>query len=363
MRRRQGKVNRWVIASLAIVAIFFYFLETRSRRSVRSKLYNVKLAGAQFAQDAFRVVRDYRLNVLQLPIDTVNDPNETGLIGVQYSPLTVGRSDLSDALTTTNPNFSAALVEMFTQARLKTGDTVAVNWDGTYPALNIQVLVVAKIMGLYPLIITTQSAGMWGANYPGYTWLDIERVLCDAGFWQFRTMIATLGGEGDDGRGLSPEGRDVLEDAARAANILVFVPDSLSQAVAKRQELFSRCRALVAIGQPVTNSGDPLLKLPSRVLTHRHIKSGSGLVAWFLDRGLPVIHIASPRRVAADYRLPIAPVPLPEIGKGRLFYERRYSLPLAIVLSVILMGLLFIVIRYNVEYYFGVKSEDEQEAV
>ncbi len=363
MRRRQGKVNRWVIAVLALIALLFYFLETRSRRLVRSRYYDVKLAASRLSQSAFQVVRDYRLNVLQLPIDTVNDPNETGLVGVQYSPLTAGRSDLSDALTTTNANFSAALVEMFQRARLKPGDTIAVNWDGTYPALNIQVLAVARTMGVYPLIVTAQSAGMWGANYPGYTWLDIERLLRDAGFWDFRSLLATPGGDGDDGRGLSPEGRQALESAAVRANIPLFVPDSIAQAVAKRQELFSRCRALVAIGQAVTNSGEPMLRLPSRVITDPHIRAGNGLVAWFLTRGLPVIHIASSRKVAVDYRLPVAPVPLPEVGRGRLFYEWRYSLPLAVVLSVVLIGLLFVVIRYDVESYFGVKGEEDQEAV
>ncbi len=38
--------------------------------------------------------------------------------------------------------------------------------------------------------------------------------------------------------------------------------------------------------------------------------------------------------VAVDYRLPVAPVPLPELGHGRLFFERRYSVPLAALFAV-----------------------------
>lgn len=363
MRRRRGKINRWVIFVLALIALLFYFIESRTKRTVPSRWYEIKVAAARLSAQAFEVIRSYRLNELHLPIDSVNDPNLTGLVGVQFSQITYGRSDLSDALTTTNPNFSAALVEMFYKAGVKAGDTVAINWDGTYPALNIQVLAVVKTLGLTPVIVTDQSAGMWGANYPGWTWLEIERVLRQAGIWEFATVLATRGGETDDGRGFSPEGRAILDSVAKSTGVPLFVPESLSEAVAKRAAIFERCRLLVAVGQASSNSGELLLRLPSRVITERLPKAGTGIVAEFLNRRLPVIHIASPRRVANEYRLPIAPVPLGEIGRGRLFYEARYSVPVALILALVLVGLLFLIVRYEVEYYFGVRAEDEGEAV
>lgn len=363
MRRRRGKINRWVIFVLALIALLFYFIESRTKRTVPSRWYETKIAAARLSAKAFEVVRNYRLNELHLPIDSVNDPNLTGLVGVQFSQITYGRTDLSDALTTTNPNFSAALIEMFYKAGAKAGDTIAINWDGTYPALNIQILAVAKTLGLIPVIVTDQSAGMWGANYPGWTWLEIEQVLRQAGLWDFSSVLATRGGETDDGRGFSPEGRMILDSVAKLTGVPLFVPESLSEAVAKRAAIFERCRLLVAVGQASSNSGDPLVRLPSRVITERIAKAGTGIVAEFLNRRLPVIHIGSPRRVASDYRLPIAPVPLGEIGKGRLFYEARYSVVGALLLAIVLFGLLFLVVRYEVEYYFGVRGEDDGEAV
>lgn len=363
MRRRQGKVNRWVITVLAIIALLFFFVESRSVHSVRSRLYEQKVNAAQLSAKAFEIVRNYRQNNLDFPIDSVNDPNGTGLIGLQFSKVTYGRSDLSDALTTTNPNFSAALIEMLYRAGIRSGDTVAVNWDGTYPACNIQVLAVAKTLGLVPVIVTAQSAGMWGANYQGFTWLEIEQILRDSGLWNFRSALATLGGEADDGMGISPEGRELLLNIAELLGVPIFIPESISEGVAKRMELFSRCKYLVAVGLPVTNSGDPMLRLPSRIFTDRHIRAGDGLVAQFLKNGRPVIHIAKPSRVALDYRLPVAPIPLPVVGKGRLYYERRYSVPLAIIFSLIIIILLFLIVRYDIEYYFGVKSQDQGNAV
>ncbi|MGQ9679115.1 MAG: poly-gamma-glutamate system protein [bacterium] len=364
MRRRRGKINRWVIFILALVAILFYFLETRTVRTVPSRLYSMKLDAARLSARALELVRNYRLNELHLPIDSINDPNLTGLVGVQFSQITYGRSDLSDALTSTNPNFSAALVEMFYKTGVKKGDTVAINWDGTYPALNIQILTVVKTLGLTPLIVSDQSSGMWGANYPGWTWLEIERVFREGGVWDFKSVLATRGGETDDGRGFSPEGRAILDSVARTTGVELFVPASLSEGVAKRAELFRRCRLLVAVGKASSNSGDPDVHLPSGVFTERyHRKVGNGIVAVFLSNRLPVIHIASPRRIASIYRLPIAPVPMGEIGKGRLFFERRYSVPRAIFFALALIGLLFFVVRYEVEYYLGVRSEEEGEAV
>jgi hypothetical protein len=82
------------------------------------------------------------------------------------------------------------------------------------------------------------------------------------------------------------------------------------------------------------------------------------------ERGVPVIHIGNPSQVAIDNHLPVAPVPLPEPGTGRLFFERRYSTVMAGAFALLLLGLLVMVVRYDVEWYFGVKEENgDKEAV
>jgi hypothetical protein len=83
-------------------------------------------------------------------------------------------------------------------------------------------------------------------------------------------------------------------------------------------------------------------------------------VRTLLEQGVPVVHIANPRRVAAAYRLPVAPVPLPELGRGRLFFERRYSVWLAGLFAAVLLALLWFVVRYDVESYLGVKRNQEE---
>jgi len=364
VRRRQGKVNRWALVGLALLALGALLVENRTLHARRTRWFELKWASAQLAQEALRTVTQFRAG-RNVPIDTVNDPNRTGLIGLQFSLLTYGRSDLSDALTTTNPNFSAALVEMVTRAGVRPGDTIGVSWDGTYPALNIQLLAVAQTMRLVPVIVTAQSAGMWGANYPGLSWLEMEKVLVNAGLWKYRSRLATLGGQADGGQGLAPEGRALLEQVAESAGVECFVPASLEQGTLKRLELFQSCRALVSIGRSVADAGAPDARIPSKVLTRRSARiPAQGLIGRMLEKRIPVIHIANPSQVALDYHLPVAPVPLPELGKGRLFLERRYSPVVAGILVLLLLAALGLVVRYDIESYLGVKREGiEEEAV
>jgi poly-gamma-glutamate system protein len=364
VRRRQGKVNRWVLVVLAGVSVLFFIVVSRSVRPVRSRLYDAKLASVQLAARAFLAVREHRRQ-LGVPIDSVNDPNGTGLVGVQYSQTTYGRGDLSDALTTTNPNFAAALVEMLYRAGVRPGDSIGVSWDGTYPALNIELLAAARTMDLRPAIVSAQSAASWGANYPGLTWLDIERMLAGAGLWDYHSGWATLGGENDAGQGLSPEGRAILAVAAESSGVLLVTPASPADGARRRAEAFRGVRALVSIGRSVADIGDPLARVPSRVMSGRIDRRGkSGLVGMMLDGGIPVIRIGNPTQVAIDHHLPVSPVPMPEIGKGRLFFERRYSVVLSAIASLVLLVLLGLVVRYDVEWYLGARDENgDREAV
>lgn len=364
MRRRQGRVNRWVLVGLALIALGSFYVVTRTTRTIRSRGFEAKQTAARLAAQALKAVGQYQQQ-LGVPVDSVNDPNETGLIGLQFSQLTYGRSDLSAALTTTNPNFAAALVEMLLRAGARAGDTVGVSWDGTYPALNIEFLAACQALRLVPVIVTAQSAGMWGANYPGLSWLDIERLLVRQGIWNYRSQLATLGGEDDNGRGLSPEGRDLLAIAAESAGVRLVEPESLADGVALRTAVYCRPRVFVSLGRAVVDIGDPLARVPSGLISGRLRRDRyQGLIGRMRQQNVPVIHIANPNRIALDYRLPIAPVPLPEPGRGRLFFERRYSVPLAAAFALLLAVLLFLVVRYDIESYFGVKREPtEKEAV
>lgn len=110
-------------------------------------------------------------------IDRENDPNETGLVGSQFSLTTTDEGDLDAKLTTLDPNFSAAMVDLLNQAGLQPGDTIAVMLTGSMPGANMAMLIACDAMDIHPVVITSIGASQWGANDPDMTWLDMEKLL------------------------------------------------------------------------------------------------------------------------------------------------------------------------------------------
>ncbi len=364
MKRRHNKVNRWLLVGLALLSLVAAWLLTLSNRSRRARYYEEKRSAVELTQRALRELAGQRER-RAVPIDTINDPNRTGLIGQQFTPLVFGRSDLSDALTTTNPNFAAALVEMLHEAGLKRGDAVGFSWDGSYPAVNASLLAAAEVMGLEPRIVTAMSAGSWGANIPGLTWLEMERLLAEKGLFRYRSAKATAGGTDDAGQALSPDARLLLAAVAESCRVPLVVPASFAAAESARLATFAGVKALVSVGWVMADLGGPLVRMPSRVMTAPWSRADSGgVVAALLRRRVPVVRIGNPTRVAGDYGLPIAPEPMPEPGRGRLFFVKRYSVGLAAAMAAALLALLWLVVRYDVEWYLGDRRpREEDEAV
>ncbi len=49
-------------------------------------------------------------------IDVINDPNQTALIGQEYTLVTTDRGYIEAKLSTTNPNFAAVIVQLLKDA-------------------------------------------------------------------------------------------------------------------------------------------------------------------------------------------------------------------------------------------------------
>ena len=77
------------------------------------------------------------------------------------------------------------------------------------------------------------------------------------------------------------------------------------------------------------------------ILTELSEKDNStGLVQLFLKDGIPVIHLLNVKNLAAEYGLPIDPVPLPEPGNGEVYFEIKYEKWIAgigVVISLLLL--------------------------
>jgi len=357
MKKRVEKVSAWELIVLALISVGLFAVIMNSKQAAKYRGYEVKAAAANLASDAFKAVRDFRRGI-GLPIDEINDPNRTGLVGTQYSLITYGRGDQSGAMTASNPNFVAVVIALMRRAGLKSGDRVALGLNGSLPALNIEVLASCQALGLKPVVISAASSGMWGANDPRLTWLDIETVLNRSGILPYKSVAASVGGEGDVGRGLSPEGRALLDSAVSRNKVALLSSDSLAEAVTRRMEIYRReaagkpIRAFINVGNAAANLGEESRPPATGVLDKRPEQLPKpSVIRAMAEQSAQVINLLDVSRLAYRYRFPVAPVPLPALAKGRLFLERKYPVGLALAFAVIIVLLLLVVIRFDLDFY------------
>ncbi|MEO0108496.1 MAG: poly-gamma-glutamate system protein, partial [candidate division WOR-3 bacterium] len=343
MKRRVGKVSQWELILLAVVAIGLFALVVNSQQTTRARDYEARAQAAALAQSAFRTIRDYRLKTGYAP-DAINDPNQTGLVGHQYSLITTGRGDQTGVLTSANPNFAAVVVAQFRRAGLRPKDLVAVGFDGSNPPLNVEVLAACSVLKLTPVIVTAVGSGAWGANDASFTWLDIEALLCQEGLLPYRSLAASIGGDDDQGRGLSPPGRIVAESAIARNRVRLLRASNLDEAVRARMALYQeaagghRYRAFINVGDAPVNIGDDGRPIPTGVVTRSPERMPAKSVARAMaEQGARVVNFRDILRLAYRYRLPVAPVPIPPLAKGRMFTERRYSVPLAALAALVIV--------------------------
>jgi poly-gamma-glutamate system protein len=352
MKKREGKISILSLLIVTCITILLMLVELNSKTKVEARYYKEKLQAAEKAQQAFGIIKN-RVFEMGIPIDRINDPNETGIIGIQYSPITTERGDLDAKLTSTNPNVAALIVELLKEAGAKVNDRIALSQSGSYPALNINVLSAIEVMGLEPIIITSVSSSMWGANYPELTYLDMESMLMESGTFKSKTIAASLGGEDDVGRGLSPEGREIIVQAALRNNTPMLNAVNLDGIIERKMERYTagpKVRLFINAGETTTALAG--VEADDGLIKPRTIRYGIGLIAQFSRMGVPVVNISDINSMADSYGLAAAPIPLPDPGEGRLYYEYKYSVTFAIIATVILVIILFILLRFDIDYYF-----------
>lgn len=344
MSWRLDRRRQLILLGLAVAALLMQALLEYARVPVRQRDYDLKLEASRLAARAFAALRVER-GLHEGRVDLVNDPAGTGLIGPEFSLITNARGDLESKLTSVNPNFAALLVQYFRQVGLKAGDPVAVAVSGSFPALNVSLYAALETMKLRPVVITSIGASMWGANDPEFTWLDMEAVLLRAGLFTTRSVAATHGGGNDMGRGLSPEGRRLIEAAAARHGVPLLEAANIEEAITRRMSFWSEAqrghayKLSVNVGGGVASLGSShnRLLVPSGLSFDLgdHNWARKGTMVLFAEQGVPVVHLLNVTRLAEESGLPVAPDFLPQPGEGPLFERQMYSLPLAAAMLVL----------------------------
>ena len=338
--------SKTVLSVLALLALMAFLAVEYGKEDVKLKYYYQKLEASKLAKEATDYLKEFRMHK-GVFVDVVNDPNETALIGQDITPITTDRGYIEAKLTATNPNFAAVVVDMLKEAELEKNDVVAVAFTGSFPGLNVAVHSALQTLKLKPIIISSVGASNWGANDPYYTWLDMERVLFNAGIFKNKSIAASIGGGLDRGRGLSPEGRQLIVDAISRNKVELINEEHLESSIQKRIELYNKYRkkdkisAFINVGGGISSIGsvENVQFVPSGLIKTLPMKNYPvrGLLVQMAEKNIPVIHLLNVNQLAVQYGLPLNPTPLPRPGEGEIFIQRRYSVLLTMGVTFFLV--------------------------
>ena len=346
------KTSTLVFLSLLSLVCFLIAINTRTIDVSGS--YEQKVQAAELMKKGMDVLKGSRMES-GVFIDIENDPNETGLVGSPFSLITTDEGDLDSKLTTLDPNLSAGIVDLMVQLNLSSKDTVALLMTGSMPGANIAVLTACKALGIHPISITSVGASQWGANQVDFTWLDMEKILFENDLIPTKSIAASIGGRNDMGRLLSPAGRNIITDNIQYHDLPIIRKDRLAENIEYRMDIFSgikkisNYKAVINVGGGVASLGTSfnLRLLPPGVVIRSDISNIGrpggieGVLSKFLNSNVPGLHILNIRPLTEQFKMPFAPIPIPEIGSGSLYADERYNIWVATLCLLVVSGSVF----------------------
>ena len=348
--------NQGLILVLFALSILFFLLAKSFPSREADKVKGEMIRASEIMAEAVDAIRECR-GEKGVILDKNIDPNKTGVIGLEFSPITTSIGNLEAKRTTTNPNFAALIVFLLKEARIEKGDTIAAGASSSFPSLIVAVFSAAKAMNLKLIVINSLGASQWGANNPDFHWLDMQDCLLDAGIFDVKPIGLSLGGTRDEGKDMSPEGRSFLTNEVRESGFFFLHEPDLKRNVEARMGLYEekagerKIKAFINIGGSWPNMGeDPeILKLRPGLVKIKQFPPTEkrGVIFAMASRRIPVIHLLFIKGLVERYGLGWDPVPLPQPGKGKIYQlvGKRQSSFLFLAASYFLLVIIVLVFR------------------
>ena len=246
--------------------------------------------------------------------EALTDPEKTGLIGVEFSPLTTSQGHLPDKQASARPAMADAVAEYLRRAGVEEGDWVAVNASASFPGFILASLCAVESMRANAQIVFSYGASMFGGTDPEFTFPVMLDLLNSEGLLSTRLAAVASGGAGDQ------MAETLLEDPRPTVDLLlasrsekrIDAPD-VAEAIRRRFEIFDDTprpvKCFISCGGPVVALGttEAVLELPHGLITHFEPipkDPERGLLFDFLDRGTPVLHLLFVRGICEDFGIP-----------------------------------------------------------
>ena len=223
---------------LRIIKLIVFILPSLvlAREWTSAEVDSMAQCAEKTVRQAYETLWDFKL---QFDLaDTVRDPGQTGVMGMQFSPITTTMGYPEAKLRSTRPGWAAWLVRELAGRGIWEKADVAVSMSGSFPALNIAVFAALQELNADVTCISSVGASSWGANEPGLSWPEMERLLKEEGVFKTGSSAVTLGGTGDKAAELSFYGRDLELKAVKRSLLPLIDPKNLRDAVKKRMRLY-----------------------------------------------------------------------------------------------------------------------------
>ena len=236
VRSKENKRLHRIIILAGLVSLLFYLGSTVFIKDTFFVQYSqVKLKAAEIMQKAVSVIREHCFKS-GVKIDEMTDPNNTGLIGSEFSEITTTLGHLQAKRTTTNPNFAALIVHFLNNADVSAGDTVAIGCSASFPALMIASLAAARAMEIHPVIIISLGASSYGANNMNFNLLNIYQLLLKEKVFDVQPAAISLGGEKDIGEGFkSSIKQQLIQQIQESKYPFIYEPDLQKNVLARKK--------------------------------------------------------------------------------------------------------------------------------
>lgn len=333
--------------SLTVLAVFAILLYIIIGLSQGPNFVQQKNAAERMERSINLIAEEYQtlVNEGKAVWNVKTDPRKLGIIGPETSPIVTSRSVLSEKQRAINPNLAAVFVSWLKDAKLEAGDYVAVGLTGSSPAVNIALYSAMRELELNPVIVTALSSSRYGASNINFTWLEMEKAIFSE--TNFKTFVASRGGNRDIGAGMNSEGKQILGDIIDKHDLQLIEGHSARITMyEKALPKGKKYKAFINIGGSVGNVGS--------VVTAGLIKEGvnrklpeleaKGVLGYFADKKVPIIHFFRGLDTFDQHYLSEANAETQKIGRGNVY---GYSWSVALVCMILLLIAIAVVVIFD----------------
>ncbi|MDY9921839.1 MAG: poly-gamma-glutamate system protein [Synergistota bacterium] len=248
-------------------------------------------------------------------LDPDTDTFKTGLIGLEWSPLSTTLGDLSAKRTACDPRWSIVVSRWLDRLNVKKGDSVVLLSSSSFPGMILNVLAALESYGVDTHMVLSLGSSTWGANDPEMPWPAIASYLRTKGMLHIKEKFITLGGSGETGGGISEDGLSIMTKIANANKTPLIVKDNLQEMIGWKMQIINEVKPIAVIniggGHAAMGSDDIVTGLDPGLHLSENKMAGNGVVGMSLAAGYPVIHILNIKQLSAANGIPYDSAPMP----------------------------------------------------